>query len=129
MDTPVTLEIPADARFVHVARAVATGVAANLALPFDSVEDLRLAVGESCNRLLAAAPTDARILLALSADEGELTVTVSLRGAVGQWPPHDPAADLSWTLLAGLADAAREELAGGQPSIVTTWRTLAPSAG
>ena len=41
MDAPVTLTVPADPRYVHIVRAVATGFAARLALPFDDVEVAR----------------------------------------------------------------------------------------
>ncbi len=125
MDAPIMLVVPADPRYVHVVRIVGTGFAAHLALPFDDVEDLRLAIGECCNRLLLVAAPPTTLKLAMEASLDALTVRVSLGSSARSWPPPDPIASLSLTVISSLADTIDEELNQGVPTIVTTWRLLA----
>ena len=53
MDTHVSLVVPASPEYIPVVKVVVTGAAAVLDIPYDSVEDLRLTITESCNRLLS----------------------------------------------------------------------------
>lgn len=47
-DEIVTLRLPAKARFIRTARLVAAGLANELDLDLDGLDDVRLAVGEVC---------------------------------------------------------------------------------
>ncbi len=125
MDAPIKLVVPADPNYVHVVRTVATGFAAHLALSFDTVGDLRLAVGECCNRLLAAAIHPTTLALVMDASHEDLIVRVSLGTSAVSWPPTDPLASLSSKVISSLADTTEEELDGGIPTIVSTWHLLA----
>jgi hypothetical protein len=128
MDAPVTLVVPADPRYVHIVRAVATAFAAHLALPFDAVEDLRLAIGECCNRLLGVAPEGARLELRLASDPSSLTARVGLDARASEWPPTEQIASLSWSIIQGLADRADETLVEGVPELVVAWQLLTEPA-
>ena len=128
MDTPVSLVVPASPDYIPVVRVVVTGAAAVLDIPYDSVEDLRLAITESCNRLLSLGAEAGELRLTLDRGPGGLRVAVSTDAVVNEWPPRENGGSLSWTILSVLADDAREELIDGSPSIVTTWRTIATPA-
>jgi hypothetical protein len=120
MPSPVVLTIPADPAYIHVARAVATSFASDLALPLDRVEDLRLAAAEACNWLLEAATDGAQLRIDLDTTDGQL------RTGIGLDRPADrvPTSRLSWALISKLADAAWDERAADVPRIVMTWRLL-----
>jgi serine/threonine-protein kinase RsbW len=122
---PVVLTLPADPGFVHIARTITSGVASRLELPYDAVDDLRIAVGEACNRLLALHPTgSSRLTVRLQPDELVLTVAISLDADTDEWPADGSSGTLSWRVIAGLADDAEEFRLQGEPSIVMRWRTL-----
>lgn len=124
MDAPVTLTVPADPRYVHIVRAVATGFAARLALPFDEVEDLRLAIGECCNRLIGAAAEGAGLELSLTSSPATLTARVRLDAPAATWPPTEQVASLSWSIIQGLAEEAEELVEEGIPVLVVAWKLL-----
>ena len=124
MDAPVTLTVPADPRYVHIVRAVATGFAARLALPFDEVEDLRLAIGECCNRLIGVASEGAGLELSLTSSSATVTARVRLDAPAVTWPPTEQVASLSWSIIEGLADEADELVEEGVPMLVVAWKLL-----
>lgn len=111
----VTLELPADPAAVAVARLVAVALARQCALPEETVEEIRLAVGEACARAVAVqAIADASRTVSVSLSDGpgqRLSVTVTDSGGPGAVPPgadHDHLFDvdltdgLSLALLRGL---------------------------
>jgi hypothetical protein len=108
-----------------VVRVLVTGAAAVLDIPYDTVEDLRLAITESCNRLLSLGVEAGEFRLILARSSDGLRVAVSSDAVVEEWPPQEDGESLAWTILSVLADDAREELVDGSPSIVTTWRLMA----
>jgi hypothetical protein len=124
LESIVTLTAPAEARSVPIVRAVATGYAAGLPLGFDDLEDLRLAVSECCNRLLAAPSNGARLDLELSVSNATVTARLRLDGPPVAWPPGGDTAEWSWTLISQIAPSAHEELADGGPVIVVSWPLL-----
>jgi hypothetical protein len=128
VDTPVSLIVPASPDYIPVVRVVVTGAAAVLDVPYDTVEDLRLAITESCNRLLSLGVEADELRLTLARSPDGLRVVVSSDAVVDEWPPREDGESLAWTILSVLADDAREELIDGSPSIVTTWRLMAAAA-
>lgn len=76
----VRLSIPCRAEYVGVARLAILGVASRLKFSYDDVEDLRLAVGESCAGAIDAASAEARrkaaIHITCEVHEQELVVEV-----------------------------------------------------
>lgn len=53
MDT-IDLRIPPQAKYISVARLTAAAVAAHQAFSYDEIEDLKVAVSEACNLLIAS---------------------------------------------------------------------------
>jgi hypothetical protein len=47
-DEAVTLSLPAQSRYIRVARLVGAGLANDLGIDLDGLDDVRLAIGESC---------------------------------------------------------------------------------
>lgn len=79
-ETVVELCMPCTPGFAMVARLVSSGVASRLSIPYDRVEDCKLAVGEVCSaaieRAESAGQADARIRLRCLAQDNELTIEV-----------------------------------------------------
>jgi len=61
----IDVRFPAKAEYVSIARLAAAAVAARQAFTYDEVEDLKIAVSEACNALIAAAKTVRRSPLRL----------------------------------------------------------------
>ncbi len=65
----IVVTIPADARFLRIARLTAAALASDLGFSIDEIEDLRIAVDESCAAIIGGAPSgqtlDLRYLPAL----------------------------------------------------------------
>ncbi len=53
----IDVRFPAKAEYVSIARLTAAAVAARQAFTYDEVEDLKIAVSEACNALIAASKT------------------------------------------------------------------------
>jgi Histidine kinase-like ATPase domain len=121
-DHAVELSIPADPMFFHVARSVVTAVAAQLDLPLDEVDDVRLAVAECCN-MLGGPPGPRRLRVRADVQGGALTIEVSAEGASTSREAA-PVDTLSWSIVAALADDVRWETDGGAPSVITRWQLL-----
>jgi hypothetical protein len=68
--TPVRLRLAGHQRYIRVARAVASSLAAARGFDVDEIDDLRIAVDELCNALLALG-NGCDITLEFSDDEGE----------------------------------------------------------
>ena len=128
MDAPVSLVVPASPDYIPVIRVVATGAAAVLDVPYDTVEDLRIAITESCNRLLSLGDRANELRVTLGRNADGLRVAVSVDAEVDRWPPQEDEESLAWTILSVLADDAREELIDGAPAIVTTWHSVPAAA-
>ena len=123
----ITVSVPAREGSVHVLRAVTASVAARLPIPFDGIEDLRLAVDEACAWLLARGPSASAMTLRLRPLDDRLEAEVSIDVADGPWPPPDMEQSLPWRILSALVDTLSVDTDGGGPSIRVTKRTLEPS--
>ncbi|WP_334143219.1 hypothetical protein [Rhabdothermincola sp.] len=67
----VRLTIPANPRFLRLARLAASGVATDAGFDLDHLEDLRLAIDEACAVLLEGAPGgDLELVYRFRADGG-----------------------------------------------------------
>jgi serine/threonine-protein kinase RsbW len=77
----VTIEIPADRRFIGLTRVAAVSLAADLDVSIDEVEDLRISVDELVGHLIEAAAGRGQVRLELLLDESTVTVT-------GRCVPH-----------------------------------------
>jgi serine/threonine-protein kinase RsbW len=73
-DAPVTLTLPAQSRYVRVARLVAAGLANELGYGVDRLDDVRLAIGEACG--LAAQAGAAHLTVTYALEEHRLDVSL-----------------------------------------------------
>lgn len=126
METPISLSVPAETGYVHVVRSVTAGVAARLAIGFDDVDDLRIAVTEACARLLSLGTAGRRLVIGLSPADDGLTVAIEIDAELAAWPFEGSRETLAWQVISGLVDEASEELRDGRPTIVLTKRTVSP---
>ena len=122
----ITVAVPATAGSIQVLRAVTTSVAARLPIPFDGIEDLRLAVDEACGWLLTRGRSATEMTLRLRPLDDRLEAEVSIDAAEGPWPPPDLEQSLPWKVLSALVDTLSLNTDVG-PSILLTKRTLEPS--
>ncbi len=67
--TTISLTVPASPSSIAIVRTVAATVAGRLEVPYDTVDDLRIAVAEACNRILTSAPHAAELRLDVEWDE------------------------------------------------------------
>lgn len=73
-DTTVTLDFPATADFLRLARMVASDAGSRAGFDFEEIDDLRIAVSEMCIMLSGS---DATITLEFVQESGHLVVTGS----------------------------------------------------
>ena len=119
----VTLNVPAVPSSVAIVRSVTAGVASRMALSYESVDDLRIAVAEACNRLFAL-PDPGQLRVELAPGDDALRVVLSTEGGSGAWPRDDHDASLAWKVIEGLTDAVEESLVDGRPTIALVIRTV-----
>jgi serine/threonine-protein kinase RsbW len=123
----ITVSVPPESGSVQVLRAVAASVAARMNMPFDGIEDLRLAVDEACAWLLGLAGGATSMTLRLRPMDDRLEAVVSIDAAGRAWPPPDLEKSLSWKVLSALVDTVSLDTEAFGPSIRLTKRTLEPS--
>jgi serine/threonine-protein kinase RsbW len=114
---PVVLSVPARPGFVHLLRAVASGVAAGVDLPVDDIDDLRLAVDEALSQLLADNPASQRVVLRLTPVDDRLDVVATCDACAADWPRPDTRHSMSWHVLAALTNDAALDRAGDEAVI------------
>lgn len=71
---PVRLTVPAEARFLRLARLTAAGFAGDLGYGVDAIEDLRIAVDELCAAVIQDADPTAELTVTYQEDHGALVV-------------------------------------------------------
>jgi serine/threonine-protein kinase RsbW len=71
---PVRLTIPAEARFLRLARLTAAGLAGDLGYSVDAIEDLRIAVDELCAAVIQDADPGSELTVTYREDDGALVV-------------------------------------------------------
>jgi serine/threonine-protein kinase RsbW len=112
MTSTVHLEIPASGAYLAVARAAATGLAAQLQFTYEEIDDLRIAVDEACTQLLARRGSATTLNLAYHLNEAELRVDVSIEAP----DRGDPLArdTFAWQILSAMTDEVREQSEAGR---------------
>jgi len=123
----ITVSVPPESGSVQVLRAVTASVAARMNMPFDGIEDLRLAVDEACAWLLGFARGATSMTLRLRPMDDRLEAVVSIDAAGRAWPPPDLEQSLSWKVLSELVDTVALDAEASGPSIRLIKRTLEPS--
>jgi serine/threonine-protein kinase RsbW len=102
----IQVTVPAQPDFIHVVRSVTGAVAAGFQLPYDEIDDLRIAIDEACSHLLDVRPNAGVLRLAISTEESRIRFVASIEAPEAQWPPPNAHQTLTWQVLAALADDA-----------------------
>ena len=98
----VEMRVPAEVAFISTLRITAASLAARCDLTIDDIEDLRLAVDESCALLLPHATLDSAIDIRFGLSAGRLQVDVSVQTDEASEPDRD---GFAWTVLEALASS------------------------
>lgn len=114
IDTTVNLSVPADPGSISVVRAVVASVASKLDLPYDAVDDLRIAAAEAAALLLSGGAEGARLCVDLDPGGAGLRLTIWVEGG-STTPDLTDREGLAWRVIEGLSDEAsvRERDDGG----------------
>lgn len=118
----VVVSVPARPDFVYVLRSVIAGVAARMDLPYDDIDDLRLAVDEASAQLLIVASEGSALTLRIMPTEDALELVVAISTTRVDWPPPKAEESLAWRLMSALADEARFERSDHGPALRLTKR-------
>jgi hypothetical protein len=111
----VSLTVPAEPGFLHVIRAVVSGIAARQGLSFEGIQDACLAANEAAGYLLALPGRANRLCLRLHGDH-ELELLVSTDAPAIGWPP-ETREYLAWIILSNLVQEVSFAVESGEPSI------------
>lgn len=74
----IELALPADSRYMRLARLMASGVATTVGLPLEEVEDFRIAVDELCATLIEMGDGDA-VRLVFDIEDDSVVVRATTR--------------------------------------------------
>lgn len=72
----IKLNIPRKASYISLIRLIASGIAYNLALNIDEIEDIKVSIGEACINSLNFSEDD-EIFLIFQIEEDKLSIKVS----------------------------------------------------
>jgi len=108
----ILLEIPASGAYLAIARAAATGLAAQLHFTYDEIDDLRIAVDEACTQLMARRGSADTIHIAYHLDGRELCVEASVEADDRGGSLERDA--FAWQILTALSDEVVEQDQGGR---------------
>jgi anti-sigma regulatory factor (Ser/Thr protein kinase) len=122
-DARVSLSVPADPTSIAVVRAVVASVASTLELPYDAVDDLRIAAAEACAMVLSGAEREGRLCVELTPDAAELRMRVWREGGTGAVSVDREG--LGWRVIEGLTDGATVGEVDGHVAVELQVRTLA----
>lgn len=107
---PVRLSIPADARFLRVARLTAAAIAGDLDFTVEDIEDLRVAVDEACAVLIDGERSDDAVLdLAYREADGGLVIEGATTVGAGTVPELHVVAAEVLAMTADACDFATDE--------------------
>lgn len=99
-DDQVSITLPADGAYLSVLRTATAGLAARLDFTLDEIEDLRIAVDETCAVLLAQADPGSSLECVFTLSQDTMTIAVSAQSRLWQPPGSD---SFAWTVLSALA--------------------------
>lgn len=84
----VTLVIPAEARYLRLARLTAAGLAGDLGYGVDAIEDLRIAVDELCAAVIEDTEPTAELTVTYREVDGAVVVDGVCNDGAGAAPPE-----------------------------------------
>jgi len=117
MEPAISVSVPARPEFVYLLRNVVASVAGRLELPFEVIQDMRLAVHEASADLLSAGPAATTLSLRMIRESDNLTVLVWTDADVAEWPRAVGRDQLTWRILSSLTDEAEIVRLDGAPGI------------
>src|SRR5215212_10306253 len=106
MQPDAEVRLPAETAYVAVLRMATAGIAARLDFTLDDIEDLRMAVGETCAMLLDRARPGGQLIARYFLGDNRVEVTVSV-DAVSPDPPDTKS--FAWQVLTSTASDVRAE--------------------
>jgi serine/threonine-protein kinase RsbW len=106
------LEIPASGAYLAVARAAATGLAAQLRFTYDEIDDLRIAVDEACTQLMARRGSADTIRVVYHMEDDGLWVEVSVATSDRAGPLERDT--FAWQILSAMTDEIVEKAEAGR---------------
>ncbi len=107
MPNDIRVVVPAQARFLRIARLTAAGVATDLGFDLRDIEDLRVAVDEMCAAVIDGAQPDTDLDLVYRTDGDQLTIEGTCTQA-GQAPELHPVAVELLTMTADAFEVASD---------------------
>lgn len=123
LTSPVRLGVPADPRSIPVVRAVVASVSSKLDIPYDTVDDLRIAAAEASTLLITSGAGSSQLSVELRPGATDLRMVLWIEGMA----PSDLDEDrqsLPWRVIEGLTDDARVTQSDGHPAIELRVRTV-----
>jgi hypothetical protein len=105
----VELEVPAEARYLRLARLVASGIGTDAGFDIGALEDLRVGVDEAASVLLATATGATFLRLRFRIEDRRVGIEGETDGGVGPTPPW---LDMSNAILLGVTDEFAFDLDG-----------------
>jgi len=124
LSTPITVTVAARPDALHILRVVAASAAALLDLPFDAVDEVRIAVDEAGILLLESSPEADALQLEITTSDGSLVITLGTDLPTTSWPRPGDLGSWSWTVIQGLTVNPRFVSDDGRPRI--RFRTRSP---
>ncbi|MGW6448431.1 ATP-binding protein [Lentzea sp. NPDC055074] len=112
----VELRMAADPTQLSIVRAVAADIAMRQDFDLDSIEDLKLAVDETCSTLITLAAQDAVLSCHFAVDDKDavhVSAKVSAKSAAG---PDE--ASFGWRVLTALVDSVRTNVEESEGFVV-----------
>ena len=102
LSAPITVNVAAQPDALHILRVVAASAAALLQMPFDAVDEVRIAVDEAGVLLLASSPAADALQLEITTSDGSLVITIGTDVPAAEWPRPIDRESWSWTVIQGL---------------------------
>lgn len=100
MNDTITLQIPAEPRYISIVRLTASSLASNLGFDIEQVEDIRVCVSEACNNIM---DDRAQISLRFVVKEHALEIDVD-----GYSKPSNEQEKLGLMIMSSLMDVVEE---------------------
>lgn len=119
----VSLSLPADPESIALVRTMVAGVASKLALPYDAVDDLRIAAAEASAMLITHGADGARLRVDLVPSQADLRLTIWVEGSGAASDLTGPDS-LAWRVIEGLADEAEVTDVDGDAAVELRLRTV-----
>ena len=110
----IEVRVPADRDYVAALRAFVTALAAGSELSVDDIEDVQIAVDESCALLLPHATPDGRLTVHVELAAAGVDIVVSVPAGPAAVPDRQ---GFSWTVLDAVADEMHVTSGGGTLAI------------